>query len=204
MTKVLDNATYLFTWHTNWACPCKKCQTLDGRMYSDVTIYDPYLFDGEFGNIWDIQNDEPLTHPNCKCYLEVEAIVKAEDSQAFQELRDELSNFERMVAVPSNIKDVQMEMNDFDRDLARIETRMDNSRQQLMTYMMLLQRLGLPPEVERAISILVKFRMTAELATRSAYMLMAAEGPMGWGMAIASSVATVIGTTSIAMDLGAQ
>ena len=204
MTGVLENATYLFTWHTNWACPCKKCQALEGRMYSDVTIYDPYLFDGEFGNIWDIQNDMPLTHENCKCYLEVEAIVKAEDSQAFQELQAELSNFERTIAVPSNILEVQMQMNDFEKDMIRIERRMDNNRQQLMTYMMLLQRLGLPPEAERAISILVKVRMTAELATRSAYMLMAATGPLGWGMAIASSVATVIGSTSIAMDLGAQ
>ncbi len=109
----------------------------------------------------------------------------------------------------SNIKEMKADIKDFENDLNRASSKIENSRAQLITYLMLLQRAGLPPEVEKAISILVRARMTAEMATRAMYLMMAASGPMGWALALASGGVAVMGgmgiaqsTQDLAMDIG--
>ena len=103
--------------------------------------------------------------------------------------------------MPSNIKDVQGELAAFERDLHRVELRMDSNKQQLLTYLMLLQRLHLPAEAEAAISIMVRTRMAAEQAYRSLLMLMAASGPWGWAMAMATGAASLMTMASVAADV---
>ena len=193
------NHQFTFTFHTSWMEPCKKCQALNGKTFQGQDIFNGTVWDPIWGDIWDVENDLPLTHPNCKCYLDVQY-----ESSLEELLHIKPDGFEEFKIMTSNIKEMKADIADFEQDLARVETRMENNRQQLITYLMLLNRLGLPPEAERAISVLIKFRMTAETAVRASYMLMAASGPWGWGTAIATTMVAVIGTTSIAMELGAQ
>lgn len=101
----------------------------------------------------------------------------------------------------SNIREVQDDLAAFERDLHRVDLKTDNSKQQLLTYLMLLQRLHLPPEAEALINMLVRVRMVAEQTYRGLMMLMATSGPWGWGMGIATLGASVITMTSVASDL---
>ena len=103
--------------------------------------------------------------------------------------------------MPSNIEEIRKDLEQFERDLNRADRRIDNSKQQVLTYMMLLQKLGLPLQVERAISILVRFGMTAEQATRALYMLMAASGPGGWAMGLATGAVSLMMMASVAADV---
>ena len=103
--------------------------------------------------------------------------------------------------MPSNIREVQDELAAFERDLHRIELKMDSNKQQLLTYLMLMQRLHLPPEGEAAIRIMLRVRMAAEQMYRSVLMLMAASGPGGWAMAIATGATAMITMSSVAADI---
>jgi hypothetical protein len=215
---------FKFTFHTSWLEPCHKCRTLNGRTFEGTSIYAGVLWDAVWGDIWDIENDLPLTHPNCKCYLEVtyestlDELLHPSLIETFERggskvtvARDiatgrftKINPFQEFGIMTSNIKEMKAELADFDRDLARASNRIDNTKFQLMTYMTLLNQLGLPPEVDRVISILTRVRMTFELTTRSAYLLMAASGPLGWAMAGASMGISLVSAYGIAVDLGGQ
>ena len=75
---------YVFTWHTGGFHPCRECQALDGRQYRDQDLFAPVLIDPEFGPIWHLDGDFPLTHPDCQCYLHVE--VESVDLGKLEEL----------------------------------------------------------------------------------------------------------------------
>lgn len=193
---------FSFIWHTTWLEPCGKCRSLNGRVYHTQSIYDAVLWDEIYGDIWDLVSDVSLVHPNCKCVLEV-----TYESNLEELLKIEPDGFEEFQIMTSNIKEMRSDLDAFDRDLQRVENRVENSRQQLMTFLMLLQKLGLPPEAERAIRVLVKTRMTAEQTVRALYMLQAfalAPTPIGLVMALATGAVAVLGASSIAADLGGQ
>lgn len=193
------NHKFTFTWYTTWMEPCEKCKSLNGRTFTDQDLYEHTLWDPIYGDLWDLDNDYPLIHPNCKCILEVEYTATLDELLGLQS-----SEFEEFGIMSSNIKEMKAEVSDFDRDLQRAQGRIESTRAQLISYMLLLNRLGLPPQIDRAISWLVRFRMTAESASRAAYLLMAASGPYGWGMAIASTGVALIGGISLASDLTGQ
>lgn len=70
MTDTEYGLTYIFMWHSlSDACP--KCRHLDGKEWRDQDLYQDVLWDYFFGNIWDLNANHPLTHPNCRCQLEV-------------------------------------------------------------------------------------------------------------------------------------
>ena len=82
--------SFTFTWHTESANPCRKCQALNGRVWTDQTIWQPYLVDAEFGAIWDFTVDQPLTHPNCYCTLEISFTVDAAQLSSYKEFTAEV------------------------------------------------------------------------------------------------------------------
>lgn len=190
---------FRFTWHTTWMEPCPKCRRLNGRVWEGQDLYQHVLWDQFEGDIWDLDNDMPLTHPNCKCVLEVEYTASLEEL-----LKIEPSGYEDFQIMTSNIQEMKRDLDDFDKALNRASDRIENTRSALITYMLLLRKMHLPPDVEKAISILVRARMVAEQATRAAYLLMAASGPWGWALAVATAGVAVIGTSDIIMDLGGQ
>jgi len=182
--------------------PCPKCQRLNGRIWDNQSLYQHVLWDEIEGDLWDLDNDVSLAHPNCKCILEVQYTASLEEL-----LNLEGSEFEAFKIMTSNIKEMKSEVQDFERDLERAQSRIENTRMQLITYMLLLQRLGLPPEAEKAISLLVRTRMTAEASARALYLLQAATlagGPVAWGMALASTGVALLGYTGIVMALGGK
>jgi len=194
---------FKFTFHTSWAEPCRKCQGLNGQHFEGTSVFDGILYDPIWGNVWDIYNDVPLTHPNCKCYLEV-----TYESTMEELLGIESSGYEEFQIMTSNIKEMQKDIVEFERDLGRAQNRLSNTRIELMTYLQLLQRMGLPPQVEKAITVMVKARLTSEQAARALYALQAASiagGPAAWAFAAATTGLAALGAFSTAtsvMELG--
>ena len=198
---------FKFTWHTNWDKPCHVCKSLNGNTYLGTNISEGVLYDPIWGNIWDLYNDMPLTHPHCKCYLEVTYESTLED--LLLEKKDGRPDpFEEFKIMTSNIKQMKQDLQDFDRDLAKAQNRLSNTKAELIAYIQLLQRMGLPPQVEKGIQIFVKAKMTSEQATRALYALQAASlagGPAAWAFAIATTGLAVLGaysTASSVMELG--
>jgi hypothetical protein len=224
------NHQFSFVWHVTSLKPCsEKCANLADRIFTNQNLYQHTLWDTIYGDIWDLDSDESLTHPHCKCYLEVryestlDELLSPSKIETFNRGGESVSvarstatgrfvainPFQAFGIMTSNIKEMKAEIADFDRDLQRAQNRIENTRAQLISYLLLLQKAGLPPEVDKAISILVRARMTAEQTTRAFYLLMAASGPMGWAMALASSGVALIGaygvaasTQDLAMDIG--
>lgn len=89
-----DLFRYVFIWHAvSDACPV--CQALNGREYRGQDLFDAQLIDTNFGPIWQLDEDHSLTHPNCRCYLEVKAWVELGEWQPYRELQQNLSNIRR-------------------------------------------------------------------------------------------------------------
>jgi len=84
--------SYVFTWHSlSDACP--KCQMLDGHEWRDQDLFGDVLWDPLFGNLWDLNNDIPLTHSNCRCQLEVKVEFDWGQYQPFQDFWKALEEF---------------------------------------------------------------------------------------------------------------
>jgi len=87
--------SYVFIWHSMIdARSCDKCRALNGRIYKGQDLFAPQLVDPEFGPIWDLDNDMPLTHPNCRCALEVR--IESFDLSKIPELNEVLNSAIKM------------------------------------------------------------------------------------------------------------
>jgi len=76
---------YVFAWHSlSDACP--KCQSLDGKEFYEQDLFQEKLFSEVWGDLWDLNRDIPLTHPNCRCQLEVRVTNVTFNVDEFSEL----------------------------------------------------------------------------------------------------------------------
>lgn len=105
----------------------------------------------------------------------------------------------------SNVREMREEIRQFEVDLNRLENRLDNTRLAMIQFMLLLRRMNLPPDVERAISIMIRARMVTEQWVRGLELAQAAYlagGPLGWGILALTLGIAVVTTTDLAMDIG--
>jgi hypothetical protein len=192
---------FSFVWHTTWTEPCEKCRHLDGKVWTGQSLYQNILYDPFWGDIWDLNNDLPLTHTNCKCVLEVRYEATLEELLLNKTDKNGYEDFKIMT---SNIKEMKADIAEFEKDLDRAQNKITNTRAMLLTYMELLRKAGLPPEVDKGLMILLRAKMVMDEARVAAYLLMAASGPLGWAMAAAQTgivVAGVMSTASATQDL---
>ena len=67
--------SYVFKWNAlSDACP--KCQRLNQREWTDQDLFANRLTDVFEGDIWDLDADHTLAHPNCRCQLAVRVDAK--------------------------------------------------------------------------------------------------------------------------------
>jgi len=105
----------------------------------------------------------------------------------------------------SNIREIRQEVRELERDLARLDRQLSNTRLMLSQSILLLRRMNLPPDVNRAISIMVRARLTAEQYATSLQLLQAASlagGPMAWAFAAVSLGIATLSAVDLAMDVG--
>ena len=84
-----DVITYVFLWHAMGdACP--KCLSLDNREWRDQDLFQNVLWDSIWGDVYDLDAGISLTHPNCRCGLEVRPIMDLMQIEELTELNDML------------------------------------------------------------------------------------------------------------------
>lgn len=70
-----DNVRYIFKWNAlTDACP--KCRRLNQREWWDQDLFQNLLWDPYEGDIWDLDANMTLAHPNCRCQLAVRVEAK--------------------------------------------------------------------------------------------------------------------------------
>ena len=85
---------YTFTWHAlSDACPI--CQALNNHTFHDQDLFQNVLWHPIYNEVWDLNADHTLAHPNCRCQLEVRVENVAPETvkellQVAREVRDEL------------------------------------------------------------------------------------------------------------------
>lgn len=81
--------TFTFTWFAAGPNPCHRCLLLNGRTWTEQTIWQPQLIDATLGAIWDFTIDQSLVHGGaghgCNCILEISFDVDASKLESYQQ-----------------------------------------------------------------------------------------------------------------------
>jgi len=98
VSELQDIADYIFTWQAlTDACP--KCQSLNGQEFRDQDLFQEVLFSVVWGDIWDLNRDHTLAHPNCRCQLTVRVEFDWANWETLQELHETIMLFEVLPGV---------------------------------------------------------------------------------------------------------
>ena len=85
----MENAiTYVFAWHS-LSDACLKCQNLNGREWTDQSIFQEMLWDPIWGELWDLWADKSMMHGmsgTCRCQLEVRVELQLEEWKEYVDL----------------------------------------------------------------------------------------------------------------------
>ncbi len=75
--------TYVFSWHAlSDACP--KCRSLHMKEWRESELYKNTVSDPIWGDVWDLDSNRSLAHPNCRCRLTVR--VEQASTDEFEQL----------------------------------------------------------------------------------------------------------------------
>jgi len=98
MSNIDEMFKYIFKWN-DLSDACPKCRSLNGREWRDQDLFGEVLFDVIWGDLWDLNADHPLTHPNCRCQLIVRVEFDWSKWDELQELRETLALFKQLPGV---------------------------------------------------------------------------------------------------------
>ena len=172
--------SYEATWHTAMdERTCPKCMALEGQTWTFPKLEGP-LIDPRFGAVYDLSNDLPLTHSNCRCFLEVRPVVEVENIESIKVLKSSLTEFGYM---PSNIDEVRVQIQQLNDDID----------DQLLTFrewervgyrgMALMRRVSGSEDARQTIVAIQRLIMTIRMLTMSITFLEMAT-PYGWIMGL--------------------
>lgn len=200
----MEGIEYVYTWRALIdACP--KCQSLDGKIWRGQDIFDHTLTDSYWGDVWNLDADQSLAHPNCRCHLEVHTEI---DSMKVRQVENVYENLRRATAtnggmpIPSNVRELREEVRKLEKELDKAERKGEQTAQRLrtsydvmMALVSLSTRMGLPEDVRGQIRQLQTLIMVYRQLYASAQLFYAASGPIGWAMfgITAASTAVTIG-----------
>jgi hypothetical protein len=195
--------SFTVTWHAfNDACP--KCQTLNNYVWKIPEVLETTLIHPTFGDVYDFDADVSLTHPNCRCWVEIEPEFTLENDPLYSSFLSGVAEFSG-AEMPSNYADVMTEIEEFEKRLGTLDNRLDNTQFAMQQTLLLLHRMRLPSDVNRVMWIMIRAKMVAEGWARSLELLTAASlasGPWGWITAGIAMAVTVVTTSDLIMDAG--
>ena len=186
MSEEVDSAfTYVFAWHAlSDACP--TCQALNGTEFYKQNIFQNTLWSAS-GDIWDLDNDKSLVHPNCRCQLEVRVIFDWNKIREMGELQNVLQDcglprpeFEIIEEVIPNVSEARSAVEQVKGEIVQMLPSLREANQSLTMFIALRRQLGLKGDIWELVTVLQQIRLSSEMAIRGVYMLYAATGPVGW------------------------
>jgi hypothetical protein len=168
---------------------CEKCLALSEETWVTPDITGTLIHPSE-GAVWDLTSDMPLTHPHCRCYLEVEAQIDLERTGLWSEVQ---MTFTGTGFLPSNIEETKEQLLDLDAayDLTYKDIRQFESL--LFRTISLMRRSGLSEDAQKAATIALRLISILRILQRSLYLLEMQGGPLGWalaGIGAASAIAS--------------
>jgi len=84
--------TFTFTWHTASLNPCPKCRALDGHVWVQTTLSG--ILSTEEGPVYDLGDDVPLTHIDCKCFLQIDYDIDTSKIPLIQEINATVEEYQ--------------------------------------------------------------------------------------------------------------
>ena len=179
---------YLITWRC-YQDACPECQSLRDYPFVFEGALPQLLIHPHWGPVWDVVNDVSLTHPNCRCTLEVYVRVDWAKIPEFYELQTVLQQYNiSFVGFQKEVYDVSQ--------LAEVKNKVESLRVETahatgalrefeyVTYRVvsLLNKMGLPPEVDACITRIQHLILSARLL-HSSIILLQSTTPYGWILA---------------------
>ena len=175
--------TYEAIWHTAMdERTCTKCMQLEGQTWTFPELKGP-LIDSRFGPVYDLDNDEPLTHKNCRCFLEIRPIVELEKSDVFQSLN--MMFQEVNMQMPSNIAEANAGLTELRANFAHATGEFRECEYIFYRLMSVMNRMGLSGEAKKDVMLLERMIMTVRIL-HSSFILLSSETPYGWILGILS------------------
>jgi hypothetical protein len=175
------------TWHAlTDACP--KCRELDGEVWTS-NKFEGTLIHPNFGAVYDLDADVSLTHPNCRCYLEIDPYVNLEETDLYKSL--EPIFMEANMEMPSNIQEANVQVDKLRANVGQCRGELREMEYVLYRTTSVLSRLGLPLEVEKATQKIERMIMMVRIF-HSATMYLEMGTPEGWILGIISAVSFAI------------
>lgn len=186
-----DFVSYVFVWH-NLSDACEKCKYLGGKEWDNQDLYQNRLWDPIWGDIWDLDSNVSLAHPNCRCQLEIRTIVDWDKWRA-------LTDFEQAIYMstgytPADIRQLREDVEALKKQIEDLQPTLEKGPEQLDTwrqlervalrYLALARRMGLPEETEAAIQLLSRILIIMRMLEISGAMLFSGT-PLGLLMGIA-------------------
>jgi hypothetical protein len=184
------------TWHSlTDACP--KCRELDGEVWTS-SKFEGTLIHPNFGAVYDLDADVSLTHPNCRCYLEIDPYVNLEETEIFKSLEPIFA--EVKMELPSNIQEATAQVDKLRANFGQCRGELREVEYILYRTVSLINRLGLPPEVDQAIQKLERLIMIIRMlhTTFALLELTTAEGQV---LAAISGVGLAVSALTLAQDM---
>lgn len=191
--------SYVFVWHA-LTDACQKCRRLNGKEFHDQDLFQDVLWDSIEGNIWDLNADHSLTHPHCRCQLEVRTTFdwnRIREIGALQNLLQDSGlprpEFKSIEEVFTNMSEARNQVKGLKDILREITPELKAINQEIRMYFALADESGLPRNLVQAVRTFEMTAIAAERAYRSIMLLSAATGPFGWLFGLASfAVSTVM------------
>lgn len=185
MSEAEELVSYVFKWHTVVdARTCERCLGLDGKEWHGQDLFQSAVWDDIYGEVWGLDANHSLLHPNCRCQLDV--IVKFHldkiEVYDFTVGRKVTLQSKVFTILSANISELRGQMRGFFAELKQGLPVVREMNESLTIYFALSRRAGLPEPWGEAIRVAQQYRIVIQQLTRSIYTLMTTTGP--WGLII--------------------
>jgi len=171
---------FTFTWQTIDVDACKKCLAMNGTQWQTLELT-PVLVHPLFGDVYDLEIDKSLVHPNCRCYLQIDVQVDLEKIPTVANFSEEIAGV--MKVMPSDIKQVLTDLDTLDNKVLKLDLTSRQLLRAMNRLIILLERSGLDKDTSRkAQEIQRVIMLMRELLMSVAFLQMGT--PYGWAMGL--------------------
>jgi hypothetical protein len=193
--------SYTFIWKA-LELACDKCAELDGMEWN-ADLFGRVLSDPFFGDVWDLEADQSLIHPNCRCAVICNAEFHPEEWTELQSFHLALTEFTGMSTGATDIEGTRSLIESLKSEVDDCGISMRQGEYTLLRLGFAFERLGLPKDVRQAIIALTRIIQTIRILQASMTMLEAAEGPVGWLFVLMNMASAGMTAMSAMNDIGA-
>jgi len=191
-----DFITFEVSWHAlTDACP--RCRELDGEVWMFPQLTGT-LTHPSFGAVYDLDADISLTHPNCRCYLEITPVIELEKTDFYQNLEKDFQ--EVRMDMPSNVREATAQVEKLRVNVGQVRSELREMEYILYRTMSVLNRMGLSPEVSEAIQRIERLILIVRIL-HSAMVYLEAGTPLGWILGIISGFSALVSVTDLTMEM---